>query len=141
MSKYFSLSEFLQSDTAAVRGIDNTPSFEVVEHLAQLAEVLDGLREAWGSAVNVSSCYRCPELNKAVGGSDTSAHLYGYAADLIPANGKMDAFERCAVEYFKSGCIPFDQLIREKSGKTRWLHIGLYNASGKQRGQILNITK
>lgn len=141
MSKYFGLSEFLESDTAKRKGIDNTPSFEVVEHLSELADTLDGLRAAWGSAINVSSGYRCPELNKAVGGVSTSAHCGGWAADLHPAKGSMDDFEMFVVAWVASSGVKFDQIIREKDGSKRWLHFGLRNNSGHQRGQILNLYK
>ena len=49
---------------------------------------------ATAKGINISSGYRCPELNKAVGGSSTSAHRYGYAFDLVPTNGQMRAFKR-----------------------------------------------
>ena len=61
--------------------------------------LLDPLREAWEShckqnglgvaSIGISSGYRCPQLNKAVGGSSTSAHCHGYAFDLMPMNGKI----------------------------------------------------
>lgn len=139
MSKYFDLSEFLASDTAKARGIDNTPSFEVVENLAELAETLDGLRAAWGGGIRVSSGYRCPELNKAVGGVENSGHLRGVAADLQPVNGRQQDFNKFAVAWVVSTATRFDQLIKEKSGHSQWLHFSLYSDKWQQRGQILNI--
>ena len=59
MPTYFSLSELLRSDTAAARNIDNIPSWEVVDHLRELADnLLDPLRVAWGKAIRVTSGYR-----------------------------------------------------------------------------------
>lgn len=141
--KYFELSELLASSTALSNKIENLPSWEVIEHLDKLTTViLDPLREAWGSAVNVSSGYRSSALNTKVGGSSTSAHLTGYAADLIPNNGKIEEFISFAIEWAESKGIKFDQMIDEKDSKgSHWLHVGLYNNSGQQRCQTLKMTK
>lgn len=142
MSKYFELREFITSNTAKQLGIDNTPTFEVVENLNELAtSILDPLRKDWGSGIRVSSGYRCPELNKAVGGSSTSAHKRGEASDLQPVNGEFVKFAKFCQEWFKAhkDSIPFDQVILEKSGPTRWVHVGLRNAKGKQRKQVFSL--
>ena len=66
--KYFELSELLRSDTAISKKIENLPTWEGIEKLSKLAiEYLDPLREAWGSAITITSGYRSPSLNKAVG--------------------------------------------------------------------------
>ena len=98
MSKYFTLKEMTYSDTAKRLGITNQPSPLIIAHLNELMVFLDELREAWGSAIKVTSGYRCPKLNKAVKGSSTSAHLAGYAADLQPVNGKMAEFKKFVKE-------------------------------------------
>lgn len=97
MSKFFDLSEFVYSETAFRKGIVNTPSFEIVENLSELAEVLDGIREAWGSPIRVTSGYRCPELNKAVGGVANSCHQKGTCADLQAMNGRQDDFNKFVI--------------------------------------------
>lgn len=94
MSKYFTLKEMTASDTAKRLGITNTPLPSIIPHLNELMEFLDALREAWGSPIKVTSGYRCSKLNSAVKGAPTSAHLVGYAADLTPANGKMQDFKK-----------------------------------------------
>lgn len=142
MSRYpnFTLSEFIESDTAKRRKIDNTPDFEEVEHINELiSKVLQPLRSAWGKGIRVSSGFRSPALNKAVGGSSTSAHLRGYAADLVPMTGSVEEFSAFAVKWLKDNGIAFDQAIRESSGRTKWLHIGLYNSKGEQRRQVKDI--
>lgn len=143
MAKYFTLKELCASATAATQGIDNWPSFEVAAHLAELAEkILDPLRTAWGSAINVTSGYRCTRLNAAVGGVMTSVHKLGWAADLQPANGKTEDFIKFARTWVIAYRIRFDQFIRETDEHGHvWLHIGLYSSSGAQRGQILNLVK
>lgn len=136
---YFTVAELCASDTAKKYGIDNTPNSIVISHLQQLINFLNPLREAWGSTIRVNSGYRCEKLNRFVGGSKTSSHLIGYGVDLIPVNGKMDAFKKFIIDYMKNKM--FDQCIIEKSGKTEWIHIGLYNLKGQQRKMIFNITK
>ena len=67
--KYFTIEELTRSTTARQRGIDNTPSQQVIDNLTALVNnVLDPLRQAWGKPIHVNSGYRCPALNKAVGG-------------------------------------------------------------------------
>lgn len=136
---YFTIAELCASDTAKKYNIDNTPDPIIISHLQQLINFLNPLREAWGSAIKVSSGYRCDKLNSFVGGSKTSSHLIGYGVDLIPANGKMSDFKKFIVDYMKMRM--FDQCIIEKSGKTEWIHIGLYNNKGQQRRMIFNIIK
>ena len=136
---YFTISELCASDTAKKYGINNFPDATILSHLQQLINFLNPLREAWGSAIKVTSGYRCEKLNKFVGGSKTSSHLIGYGVDLVPANGKMNEFKSFIRDYMKMQV--FDQCIIEKSGGTEWIHIGLYNAKGQQRKMIFNIIK
>ncbi|MBP5172809.1 MAG: peptidase M15 [Bacteroidales bacterium] len=144
MPKYFTLKELCDSETAKRKGIDNFPTFEIAEHLLELTEkILDPLRVAWGGPIHVNSGYRSPMLNKAVGGVARSVHQIGYAADLCPSNGKTEQFIDFARAWIIASKIKFDQFIHETSadGKTVWLHIGLYNNAGAQRGQFLNLVK
>ena len=136
---YFTIAELYASDTAKKYGINNFPDATILSHLQQLIYFLNPLREAWGSAIKVTSGYRCDKLNRFVGGSKTSSHLIGYGVDLIPANDKMDEFKKFIVDYMKTRI--FDQCIIEKSGKTEWIHIGLYNLKDQQRRMIFNIVK
>lgn len=136
--KYFTIEELCQSETADKLKIDNTPSEEIIEHLTLLTDcLLDPLREAWGSAIIINSGYRCPILNKAVGGSKTSSHMSGWSVDMRPKNGKMDEFKRFVVDFIKTRF--WDQCILEKSGNVEWIHLSLYNNSGKQRKMIFSI--
>ena len=136
--RYFTLAELIKSDTAKKRGIDNTPDFEVVEHLSELVEkVLDPMRAAYGMPIKVSSGYRCPELNKAVNGAPTSVHQIGYAADL-QVGGSFNKFRDFVVEWFRKTGTKFDQLLLESDRRTgaKWIQVGLYNNARQQRGQI-----
>lgn len=135
--KYFTIKELCYSDTAKFYKIDNTPTDKIIENLTEFTEeVLDPLREAWGSAIKVNSGYRCEKLNKKVGGSKTSSHKDGFAVDLKPVNGLIDEFFEFVKKYFIENEIPFDQIIDEHSGDKHWVHIGYKNLKGEQRKQI-----
>lgn len=138
--KYFALKELCSSDVATKKRIDNFPSWVVVEHLKELTEkILEPLRVAWGSGIKVNSGYRCDALNRAVGGVSTSAHKQGYAADLVPTNGKIDEFGKFVKEWLVKNRIKFDQCLWETQERTKWVHIGLYSSTGSQRCETKNL--
>lgn len=136
--KYFTIKELCQSETAEKFNINNTPTEEIENRLEILIDtLLDPLREEWGSPIIINSGYRCPLLNKAVGGSKTSSHMSGWAVDMKPKNGKMDEFKSFVVKFLQTRF--WDQCILEKSGDVEWVHLSLYNNSGKQRRQIFSL--
>lgn len=124
-SKYFKLEELLQSDTALAASIENLPSWSDVENLRELAvSVLDPIRQAWGQPLKVSSGYRSPKLNAAVGGVPTSGHLEGCAADLaLPdwSTREVSDLYYLIVWLVESGAIEVDQVIYYR--KKRIVHI------------------
>jgi uncharacterized protein YcbK (DUF882 family) len=128
--KYFTIKELCKSSTATAKGIDNSPNSEIVKNLEQLIDnILDPLRERYGKPITVNSGYRCPELNKAVGGSKTSQHMQGLAADITVGSPKKN---KILFDLIKEMDLPFDQLIDEK--KLSWVHVSY---STKPRKQIL----
>ena len=83
LSANFSLKELTKSDAAIRLGIDNSPNEETIDNLKTLCDkVLQPVREHFGKSVTVNSGYRSPESNAAVGGSKTSDHCKGQAADI-----------------------------------------------------------
>ncbi|HXF44864.1 MAG TPA: D-Ala-D-Ala carboxypeptidase family metallohydrolase [Burkholderiaceae bacterium] len=131
LSAHFDLEEFLVSEIAARRGIDNTPTPEIVENLKRLALALEDVRMLLGHPIYITSGYRCPALNVAVGGSATSAHPYGLAADFIcPGFGA--PLDICTA--IAAAGIVFDQLIHEFG---RWVHFGLAIGAAEPRRQVL----
>lgn len=119
--KYFTIKELTKSSTAEAKGIDNTPTPEVERNLTALVDnILDGVREIYGKPITVNSGYRCPELNKAVGGSATSDHAKGFAADIT--GGSKEENERL-FNIIKHN-FHFSQLIDEKNFS--WVHVS-YN--------------
>lgn len=145
----FTIAEMVHSSTAEKLNIDNTPSSIVKVHLTETITLLESIRAEWGKycednnlgtpAISVSSGYRSPELNKAVGGVKTSAHTLGYAADLVPVNGMQDEFEKFMSEVFAKKGYAYDQIIVEKSKTSRWVHVGYKKADGSQRRQCFKL--
>ena len=137
--KHFTFQEFERSEKAAELNIDNTIPELAEAHIVELVDILlDPLREAWGGPLVVTSGYRCPALNKAVGGSETSAHTAGWAADLVPGDGRgVQELVNFTAEWLTATGLPFDQFIDERSGGSRWLHLGIRNLKGEQRRQTL----
>jgi hypothetical protein len=87
LSDHFSYAELTRSTTAVRKGISNAPSKEHTANLMQLcAEVLEPLRKLYGRPIGISSGYRSPALNKAVGGSAASHHCIGMAVDIDQGN-------------------------------------------------------
>lgn len=138
-NNYFSLYEFFYSDTALYKKIPNWPEdFWVIDNIrTKLLPALNKLREAWGGPVKITSGYRSKALNNAVGGVGNSLHLKGLAVDLVPVDGNFKLFEYFVPTYFKDK--PFDQIILEQSGNSRWIHFGIESNDGKQRKQVLGI--
>ena len=117
--KYFTISELTRSTTATKLGIINTPNTIQRERLMALVDcTLDPLRELWGKPLTVNSGFRCPELNKAVGGATSSSHMQGMAADITA--GSKDANRRLWYTLINSN-IPYTKVINEQDFS--WLHI------------------
>lgn len=132
--KYFTIAELTKSATASRRGIDNTPSSTIKANLIELVDkILDPLREAWGAPIIVSSGYRSPKLNRAVGGAKSSQHMYGQAADIRTVSDKPSENKKLFDLILKLN-LPYDQLIDEYG--YNWVHVSY---SPRNRKQILHI--
>lgn len=128
LSKNFSLEELVASNTARKCNIDNTPTPLVIDNLEKLAkEVLQPIRDKYAHAITVTSGYRCPKLNAAVGGVKTSQHVQGQAADIkCTATSKAYLFNLIKSMITK-GEIKVGQLIWEYGTKAepKWIHVSL----------------
>lgn len=134
----FRLSEFEASSTAKLLKLDNRVPAGLLPNVAQLAEWLqvlrDRLSQRYGKPmpIVITSGFRGPELNKAVGGSSSSAHCQGLAADI-----QIKGMQPSEIIYFikqHMQDMPVDQVIDEDDGRAKWTHIGL---APKPRGQFL----
>ena len=135
LTEHFTLSEFVRSETADRKHIDNTPSPEVVDNLRALCRnVLEPARMAFGAPIYITSGYRCSALNAAVGGKPTSQHQYGEAADL-QVQGVRNL--KRLYKVIKDHGV-FDQLLFEtnKAG-AKWIHVS-YTSYGNRRQAIDN---
>ena len=127
LSDHFSLAELTHSQTAArTPGLDNTPPPAIIAALTRTAEGLEHLRNMLRAPILISSGYRSPALNRAVGGSATSQHMRGEAADITaPAYGKpADLMSRIV-----HSSLDFDQCILEYGA---WVHISFSDKPRKQ---------
>ena len=119
----FTLEELTKSETALRKGMDNTPGSVEVDNLKTLAEkVLQPIREAFGKGVKVNSGYRHPEVNAAVGGSRTSDHCKGQAADI-----EIPGVPNHTLAMWIEANLDFTQLILEFYTKgvpdSGWVHV------------------
>jgi hypothetical protein len=132
LSPHFTLSELVASQTAARKKIANVPTDDHRAHLTRLAlECLEPIRLQFGP-LHVNSGLRVAKLNKAIGGSTTSAHCAGWAADLVPIRAGITL--KRIVDWVIGSSVPYDQIIYEGT----WVHIARFNASGtKTRKQKL----
>lgn len=127
----FYMSEFFKSETAARKGIDNTPKAMPLANIRNLlAPGMQRIRELLGHPVIISSGFRSKELNAAVGGSNHSQHSLGLAADFTcPGFGTPAQVARKILDHRHE--IVFDQLISELG---QWCHVSF---SEKPRGEVL----
>lgn len=133
LSPHFSLREFIYSNTAIQRDINNMPGTAIIRNLQRLAVYLETVRsvvrQRYGQdkVIAITSGYRSPELNRAVGGVPTSAHVRGLAADIhSPGIAPTDLSK-----FLADTLTGYDQIIDEGT----WTHVGL--SEGAPRMQKL----
>ena len=127
--KYITVNEMLRSQTAEKLNIKNVPNDPIViENLEHTIEQLDELRRLYEHPIIITSGYRCPELNKVVGGKPNSQHVKGQAADL--------KWDENLLQFIIDN-YHYDQLIEETSKRTKWIHIS-FNKE-KERMQYIKL--
>lgn len=133
MSKYFTLDEMTRSQTAVRLKIDNTPNATQKRDLLRLMDYLDGIREAFGQPIRVTSGFRSWGANKAVGGVKNSQHLAGQAADIVTSGAKTlrDLFDLIRE---RGG---FHQLIWEQTPRSTWIHVSISPLGSSPKGAVL----
>jgi hypothetical protein len=117
----FTLDEFTASQTASRRGFDNTPPPQVIPNLIRTAKILEKVRKAIGKPINITSGYRCKQLNDALGSNERSQHRVGCAADFKVSGMTPDEIVKAII----ATDIQYDQLIREFDS---WVHISVPNS-------------
>ena len=140
LSKNFTLREMCQSTTASRRGLANVPDDLETEALQILCrEVLQPMRDHFGRPVRVNSGYRSAALNKAIGGSTTSQHTFGEAADIeIPGVDNLELahwiFDNLEIDQVISEC--YD----EGDPSSGWVHVSR-RRMGRDRQEALTFRK
>lgn len=141
LTKNFTLEELVESTSAKNLKIDNTPTDKDITYLKKLAFVLQQIRDEYGKPIVVNSAFRCPKLNKAVGGATNSDHKFGCAADIrCLANTKEGNRElfNLIVEMAKKQKIECRQIIDEYNYS--WVHVAINNEyNSKKINQIVHI--
>jgi zinc D-Ala-D-Ala carboxypeptidase len=131
LSPHFTLEEMTISQTGARLGIDNRPGPDALANLRRLADRLEAVRALVGRALVISSGYRSPELNRAVGGVDSSAHVQSLAADFISPPAACILVAR----QIAASAIGSDQLIDEHD----WIHLAVAAPGRPERRQCLTL--
>ncbi len=126
ITENFTLEEMYRSETAERRRIDNRPSADIEANLEYLVKnVLQPLRDHFGVPIRVTSGYRSPALNRAIGGSSSSWHSHGCAADIQIPSGRVSLKE--VFEWIYRN-LPYTELIAEgidRNGRVSWVHVAL----------------
>lgn len=139
-SNNFTYEELIKSPTANRLKINNTPNSQQYKQLKKLAiDILQPIRDKFGEPLIVTSGFRCEKLNKAVGGSKTSQHCKGEAADIHTVSDTIKDNKKLfdlVLDMIKKGEITVGQLIDEYN--YNWVHVSLPRV-GKQNNQILHI--
>ena len=133
ISRHVSHKEGVRSNTAARKGIENTPSEEQLTKMKLVSEkVFEPLREWVGGPIKINSFFRCYKLNKAIGGSKTSQHMSGQAMDIDDTFGCKTNAEM--FNYVKNN-LDFDQMIWEFGDKENpdWVHISYVSPEGNRK--------
>ena len=136
ISEHISYKEGVRSNTATRRGIDNTPDNKQLDNMELVAdEVFEPLRAYVGGPIKINSFFRCPELNKAIGGSSKSQHCKGQAMDIDDTFGRMTNAE---MYHWIKDYIDFDQMIWEfgNDDNPDWVHIS-YVSPEENRNRCL----
>ncbi|WP_175653809.1 D-Ala-D-Ala carboxypeptidase family metallohydrolase [Pseudomonas sp. Marseille-P9899] len=132
LTPHFTLAEMTASQVASREGIDNDPDSQTIANLVETCRSLEGVRSLVERPILITSGYRSERLNRRIGGSRSSAHMKGLAADIIAVS----LTPRDLARRIMDSDLSFDQLIFEYDG---WVHLGL--AEGRQRREVLTIRK
>lgn len=136
------LNELLASQKARQYNIDNMPGHAVLCNLIESSvNCWQVARDILGVPIRITSGYRCPKLNKRVGGVGNSSHLHGLAIDFqAPQFGNNRKIVEKLSKEFKRCGVKFDQAIIEKpNSPNAWVHLGYKKWDGSQRCSTFTI--
>ena len=122
LTPHFTLAELTASAKARQLGLDNTPAPELMPRMVLLAEMLERIRTALDAPITVTSGYRSPSVNRAVGGVTSSDHSQGHAADFV-APGFGSASDIAVKLAPQVSVLGIGQLILEGVRGKQWVHV------------------
>ena len=142
LSEHFTLEELTSSSTAKRYKIDNTPDANIIAKLKILCRtILEPLRERYGKPIIISSGYRCPALNKLVGGASASDHQFGNAADIHSVSDTVKCNKElfnCAKKLMDEGKLANVKQLIDEYGYN-WIHISFQDGRTTKRNQVLHL--
>ncbi len=136
LTENFTLQEMIRSDYAVRHGLDNTPNEAIIHNLQAVCMGLEIIRHRLSQSINVSSGYRSPLVNKGIGGSVSSQHTTGQAADISVSGYSAQSLYEVIKELVKHGDLKVDQCIQEFDA---WVHVS-FTLTG-ERNEFLIATK
>ncbi len=138
LTQHFTLAELTASNKAQQLGLDNTPPQELVPRLVRTAEMLERIRSTLCVPVVVTSGYRGPAVNKAVGGVSSSDHTQGHAADIVaPSYGTAYDIAKALAPLIST--LGIGQLILEGVKGKQWVHVST-RVPEKTANRVITIT-
>lgn len=136
LTKNFTVEELQYSSTAIKHNIDNTIPYYLRDNAQAVAELAQQIRDVWGAPLKVNSGYRCPKLNKLVGGASNSDHVYAAALDLNAGSKEKNKQLFKTIQNIKG--LKWRQLIDEYNYS--WIHISINHENNSYKNnQILHI--
>lgn len=138
LSEHFSLQEMCKTN---VKGVSNTPSAKEIKNLQRVSEWLEALRTKWNQTygngndpIIINSAFRSPTVNIAVGGSSTSNHLTGCAADIrVLGMEQLMRYATILIDIADETKRDFDELLMERKGNSMWLHFAVKEFGNRRR--------
>ena len=138
LSEHFSLQEMCKTN---VKGVSNTPSAKEIKNLQRVSEWLEALRTKWNQTygngndpIIINSAFRSPTVNIAVGGSSTSNHLTGCAADIrVLGMEQLMRYATILLDIADETKRDFDELLMERKGNSMWLHFAVKEFGNRRR--------
>ena len=138
LSEHFTLAELTRSSKAQMLGLDNTPAADVLTRLQVLAAMLERIRKHLGAPIIITSGYRSPAVNRAVGGVTSSDHQRGMAADILcPGYGSPQQIARSLAPQVVA--LGIGQLIYEHIGRSEWVHVST-RIPDKPSNRVITVT-
>ena len=138
LTEHFNFSEFARTSRQEFAQANNDAAAGHIGNLLSLCAQLEKVRAMFHRPIFITSGFRCPELNAAVGGAPNSQHLFGLAADFVVEGFQDPTSMRFIFDWCKNN-LDYRQLIFENpEGRKPWIHLGLPNGDGKREALFWN---